>query len=74
MGKKVIPEQVTVFCDRCNKEGINIDLKIRAEKTGRDWSGEAVGGTTSNLELCTDCLIEFETFMKTDSSIPKQSK
>ena len=42
MGKKVIPEQVTVFCDRCNKEGINIDLKIRAEKTHDFW--ESPGG------------------------------
>lgn len=63
--KKVIPEKVTHYCDRC---GIVVDHKNRdavgnVEFVGRDFAGHAVGGNRVDFEFCPTCTNEFNKFL-----------
>lgn len=55
--KKVIPEQVTHYCDKCGVEveKSKIDCTGAADIVGRDWRGCAVGGHRKEFELCSTC-------------------
>lgn len=71
MGKKVIPEQVEYFCDKCKTplSSNNHDhFTVLHHSTGYDYSGHACGGATRGYELCASCNSEFEKWLIDDQA------
>jgi hypothetical protein len=64
--KKVIPAESRIVCDRCGVERAFFvcGTQLRVEKTRRCGPlGEVYGGTES-IDLCDDCSILLDVFMK----------
>ena len=58
--KKVQPEVIEYFCDKCNKKLVGSDkasnCKVVMKSDGLDYSGHAVGpGTGGEFDLCYNC-------------------
>lgn len=62
--KKVIPEVVEHYCDRCEKKVDNnsIDSKGNATFIGRDLQGHSVGAQNIEFELCSSCTKDLDKF------------
>lgn len=53
MGKRVVPEVVTYYCDGCGKESDHPFTACRVHLPDRDYQGNVVYGHT--LEICQTC-------------------
>lgn len=64
--KKVIPEIVEHYCDRCEKkiDSRNTDATGKVDFVGRDFQGCAVGGQAKEFEFCSSCTSDFQKFLK----------
>lgn len=69
--KKIIPEQVIVTCNRCEKE-INGTPPARGEVTfaGFDAANHAVGGVKVEFDLCGRCTAKLSVFLKQQNINP----
>lgn len=68
--KITVPSYTVVRCDRCeaeSKQGEGIFKNGGAHGTMHVWSRSAMGdagGITMDIDLCSDCAIDFEKFLK----------
>lgn len=64
--KKIIPQVVQWYCDRCKAEipEHKIDCTGSFKFVARDISGHAVGGTEKRVDLCSDCSFSLQKFFE----------